>query len=619
MSDWTVPDLVKEYQEGGISRRQFVRTLLAAGITMPMIASVLAACGGGKKETGEAGRVVTTTPQAASTFVPTRRGGGGTLKLLWWQAPVLLNAHLATGTKDFDASTIFTEPLAQYDPEGNLFPVLAAEVPSLDNGGVARDGKSVTWKLKRDVGWHDGRPFTAEDVVFTYEYVIDKDTAATSYGNYSNIDRVEKIDDYTVRVLFKEPVPAWYIPFVGGGGHIFPKHILQPFKGKAAREAPFNLKPIGTGPYKFVDFKPGDILIAEINDKYHVPNRPFFDRVEMKGGGDAASAARAVLQTGEIDHAWNIQVEYDVLERLERESADGRLVVYAGTSTEHIQFNFTDPNVEVDGERSSIKTKHPFFSDLKVRQAFSLAFNRKAVVDALYGKTGAVGRFMLFNPPKYVPPNTPPGEFNLQKANQLLDEAGWRRGADGVRTKDGKRMRVVYQTSENSVRQKTQAIIKKDLESIGVEVELKAINADVYFGGDPGNPDSLRRFSTDLQMYTTGPGSPDPQSFMERFVSKGGERVAQKANNWQGVNIERYQNPEYDKLWDAARVELDPIKRTELFRQMNKLTMLDDIVTVPLVERGAVAVAKKNLAGQDFSSWTSSLYKLAFWHRTTTR
>ena len=608
MSDWTVAELVDELKAGRITRRQLVRTMVAAGLSLPVIAGVLQACGkAGDKAARETGLATASPRDTGQGFQPTKRGGGGTLKMLWWQAPVHANIHISTGTKDDDASHLATEPLAFWDAEANLFPVLAAEIPSVEKGTLDAGGRWVTWKLKKDVVWHDGKPFTAEDVVFTWEYIMDKETASTSVGNYSLIEVVDRIDDHTVKVTYKEPTPYWQQAYVGGDGHIFPKHLMAPYKGRESRNSPYNLKPVGTGPYRVMDFRPGDVIIAEINDKYHVPNRPFFDRVEMKGGGDAPSAARAVLQTGEVDYAWNLQVEFDVLESLEKNGI-GRLEIVEGASTEQLQFNFADPWTEVDGERASIKTKHPFFGDLKVRQAVTLAVNRKLVVDSLYGRTGSIALYSVFNPKKYAPDGA--WEFNLDKANRLLDEAGWRRGPDGVRTKDGKRLKVLYQTSVNSVRQKTQAIVKQDLEKIGFEVELKAVISDVFFSSDPGNPDTYPHFYADLQMYTTGPAI-DPQRFMSRFTTR---EVAQKDNKWSGTNVHRYLNPEVDKLWDQARVELDPVKRTDLFKKINQIT-IDDAVIVPIVARHGVGAAKKDLHGTDQSTWSSDLYKLAYWYR----
>jgi peptide/nickel transport system substrate-binding protein len=284
---------VHRVTHGMADRRTFLRAMMGLGLSGPFLGNLLA--------TYRPAQAQTTPPLADA--VPTRRGGGGKLRLLWWQAPTILNTHLAAGTKDFDASRVVYEPLAAFDPEANLVPILAADIPSLDNGGLAKDGTSVTWKLKQGVVWHDGQPFTADDVVFTWEFVADSATGATTTGSYTNIDHIDKLDAHTVKVVFKEPTALWYDAFFGGRGHILPKHLFAQYKGQEARNVPYNLKPVGTGPYKIVEFKPGDVALYEINTHYHVPNRPFFDTVELKGGGDATSAARAVLQTGEFDFA----------------------------------------------------------------------------------------------------------------------------------------------------------------------------------------------------------------------------------------------------------------------------------------------------------------------------
>jgi peptide/nickel transport system substrate-binding protein len=280
---------IANVKSGRLSRRRFLRMVAGVGITAPMAAQLLALSG-------------VAMAQAPAAYKPTRRGGGGPLKVLWWQGATLLNPHFAVGTKDQEASRIFYEPLAGWDADGNLVPMLAAEVPSVQNGGLSRDGRSVTWKLKRDVQWHDGRPFTADDVLFNWEYAADPATGATTGGSYKEI-KVEKVDSHAVRVLFPKPTPYWADPFVGTVGMIIPKHLFEGFKGAKSREAPTNLKPVGTGAYKFVDFKPGDMVRGQLNPNYHLPNRPHFDSIEFKGGGDAVSAARAVLQTGEYDYA----------------------------------------------------------------------------------------------------------------------------------------------------------------------------------------------------------------------------------------------------------------------------------------------------------------------------
>ncbi|HIK45800.1 MAG TPA: peptide ABC transporter substrate-binding protein, partial [Leptolyngbyaceae cyanobacterium M65_K2018_010] len=239
--------------------------------------------------------------------------GGDTLKLLYWQAPTILNPHFSSGFKDSEASRITLEPLASFNAEGNMVLFLAAEEPTLENGGVAADGTSVTWKLKEGVLWSDGTPFTAQDVVFTYEFITNPEVATTNAGTYESIASVEALDDTTVKITFKEPNPAWYLVFTGTEGMILPQHKFQDYNGPNGREAPANTLPVGTGPYRVVSFIPGDVIVYEANPNYREADQVAFRRVELKGGGDATSAARAVLQTGEYDYAWNLQVEDEIL------------------------------------------------------------------------------------------------------------------------------------------------------------------------------------------------------------------------------------------------------------------------------------------------------------------
>src|SRR5262245_21031113 len=588
--------LLGEVKSARLSRRRFVQTMVGLGVTAPMAAHMLASAGVAQAQT-------------KWTFNPTKRGGGGLVKTLWWQAPTLLNPHFANGTKDQDASRIFYEPLASYDPDGNLVPALAAEVPSLQNGGVTKDGLSVTWRLKKNVVWHDGKPFAADDVVFNWEYVMDTGTAAVTIGQYRDIARIDKLDSHTLKLTFKSPTPFWSTAFCGPTGMIIPKHLFQAFKGDKAREAPTNLKPVGTGPYRFVDFKPGDIVRGELNPTYHVPNRPFFDHIEMKGGGDAPSAARAVLQTGEFDYAWNMQGEDEILKRWEQ-GGKGRADIVSGGNIEHIQLNTTDPWTEADGERSSIKTKHPTLSDPAVRQALNLLVDRGSVQEEIYGRTGIATANFVKAPARYDSKNTK-WEFNVEKANQILDAAGWKRGSDGIRGKDGKKLKFVYQTSINAPRQKTQQIVKQACTKAGIDVELKSITANVFFSSDPANLDTYPHFSTDLQMFTTTMTQPDPQRFMDQFVSW---EVASKDNKWMGRNPTRWRNEEYDRAWKAAEAEMDPVKRAALFIKMNDL-VIQNVVVIPVVFRPRVAAISNRMRDVVQSGWDGDFWALAYWSK----
>ena len=595
MTERELRKLITAVKAGRVSRRVFIRRMVGLGLTAPLASRLLAHAG-----------LAQATP---AEYKPAKAGGGGALRVLFWQAPTLLNPHFAVGTKDQEGARIFYEPLAAWDPDGNLVPVLAAEIPEIENGGVATDGMWVIWKLKKDVQWHDGRPFTADDVVFNWEYSADPATAATTIGSYQNIT-VEKLDPLTVRVRFKKPTPFWADAFVGVNGMIIPKHLFEPYKGANSRAAPADLKPVGTGPYRFVEFKPGDLVLGERNTSYHVADRPYFDTIEMKGGGDAVSAARAVIQSGEYDYAWNMQVEDEILVRLEKApNARGRVEIVPSGAIEHIQVNSTDPWTEVDGERSSVKTQHPLFSDPAVRQALALLIDRAAVQAHIYGRIGiATGNFVN-NPPRFVSKNTN-WEFNVDKANQLLDEAGWKRGPDSIRTKDGKRLKLVFQTSINAPRQKTQAIVKQACQKAGIDMELKSVTSSVYFSSDVANPDTYAKFYSDIQMYNTNMGAPDPELFMRRFVSW---EVAAKENKWQGRNITRWRNEEYDNTFRMAEGELDPVKRAALFIKMNDAVVQEPVV-IPVAYRPMAAAISHRLRAT-LSGWDNTFWNLKDWYR----
>jgi peptide/nickel transport system substrate-binding protein len=531
------------------------------------------------------------------------------LRLLFWENPTILNDHVAVAGRDREASRIVYEPLVSVDPEGQFIPILAEEIPSVENGGRARDGTWTIWRLKQGVVWHDGRPFTADDVLFTWEFVTDPATAATSRGVYENIRRIDKLNDSTVKVVFKERTPLWELP--GQWYGILPKHLFAEYKGANARDAPYNLKPVGTGPYKIVEFKPGDVARYEINPHYHVPNRPFFDTVALKGGGDATSAARAVIQTGEFDFARSIDVDKDVMERLAHQGRKGAFHIVPSMLVTRIDLNRTNPWTEVEGERSSVQVPHPFFSDLRVRQAFALAVDRRTIAEQLYGATGQVTSNILNAPKPFQSPNTR-WAFDLDKAAQLLEQAGWKRGSDGVRVKGGRRMQVLFQAPTNLLYQKMQAIVKKALERLGIEVELKAVPISVYWSGDPANADSASHFYADLQTYG-GPPSIDPQGSMRSFVSW---EIPQKANKWTGWNMVRWANAEYDRLWQQAKTELDPVKRAALFIRMNDL-VIEDVVVIPVVWRNQVHAVSHSLRGLEVGPWDYALWNLAYWYRET--
>ncbi|MDP4301088.1 peptide ABC transporter substrate-binding protein [Leptothrix discophora] len=579
-------------ESGALSRRGFIARLVAAGLPAPMAASLLPIAGEARAQAG------------ASTYEPSRRGGGGALRLLFWQGPTLLNPHFASGSKDVAACRLFYEPLVDWDRDGNLFPLLAREVPSLANGGVARDGLSVTWKLKPGVTWHDGTPFTADDVVATWAYARDPATATITHGSFRSI-QVRKIDALTVRHEFERPTPFW----VDAALHpVLPRHLFAAFQGAGSRDAPANARPVGTGPYRFLELVPGDLVRGELNPTYHQPLKPHFDSVTIKGGGDALSAARAVLQTGEYDYAWNIQVEDDILRRLE-ESGKGTLDFAPGGNIEYLMLNHADPWTEVDGERAAPGSRHPLLLEPAVRQALALLVDRDSIQRFLYGRGGVGSANFLVNPPRYTSRRSGPGH-DPARAEALLEAAGWKRGPDGIRLREGKRLRLLFQTSVNPTRQKVQGLLRQATQRAGIELELKATTASVFFSSDPASNDTAVKFLADLQMYQQGRNGPDPGRFMEMFCSW---QLASRTNKWEGRNVIRWRHEAYDRTFRAAEVEVDPVRRAALLIELNDLVCNDGAI-VPILYRPAVSALARRLRAP-ISGWTVETAQIADWFK----
>jgi peptide/nickel transport system substrate-binding protein len=536
-----------------------------------------------------------------------------TLRMLYSRVPVTLNPHLATGVEDFEAGRIVLEPLATANERNELVPVLAAAIPTAENGGVAADGKSVTWKLQPDITWSDGTPFTAEDVVFTFEFVSNPQVRAATAQYYEAVESVEAVDEHTVKVTFKDVTPAWQIPFTGQTGVILPKHVWAAAMGPTARDVPANQQPIGTGPYQVASFQPGSILF-EPNPNYR-DRPPAFQTLELVGGLAPYAAAREVLSTGEADYAYNLQVEVDLLKDLQ---ADGQGVVMPvfGGLVERVMLNPTDPFAETSaGERASLVTKHPFLSDRRVRQAIAYAIDRDTITETLYGFMGRPTAQLLVAPRPYANPGTIPYEYNLDKAKALLTEAGWTdTDGDGIRDRDGVPMKVVFQTSVNPVRQKTQTLVEDNLEAIGIEVDIKRVRVDDFFSGDPNQTNSINHFYADMQAYTTGNDHPDPTIYLSWWTC---DQIATQANQWQKPNNARYCNPDYDELWTQAQKELNPEKRAALFQEMDAL-LARDVAVIPIVHRAIANGVSQSLTGLEPTPWDTSTWDIARWQRSPT-
>ena len=508
------------------------------------------------------------------------------------------------------------EPLARYDESGNLTPWLVDEIPTVANGGVAEDLTSITWTLTEGVLWSDGTPLTSADVVFTGEYCMNEDLGCNAIAVFGGVESFEAVDDLTVTVNFDGPKPFPYGPFVGATVPIIQAAQFEDCQGAVAVECTEqNFGPVGTGPFVASEFRANDTVVYVANENYRDPNKPFFGEVIFKGGGDAASAARAVLETGEADYAWNLQVEPEILAEMVA-AGKGTLLTGFGTAVERLLVNQTNPDPALGDDRSLYldgENPHPFLTDFNVRKALSLAIDRNILTQVGYGQAGKPGCNILPAPAIYV--STANDGCLIQDvaaANALLDEAGWLPGADGVRAKDGVRLSILYQTSTNSVRQGTQALVKQMWEAIGVETELRNIDAAVFFGGDVANDDNIWKFYADIEMFTNTFDGTDPEAYMATWTC---DQMPGPENQWGANNMQRWCNPEYDALVAEMSGTAAIDDRAALAMQMNDL-LVQDYVMIPLVTRGDVSASNNSLLGVRFNVWDSEEWNIADWSRS---
>ena len=537
--------------------------------------------------------------------------------------PTTLNPYFSLGMSDLQPSRIVYEPLGDFDKGGNLVPILAAEIPTMENGELAADNTSVTWKLRQDVRWSDGERFTAEDVVFTYLYITDPEVNVVTKSEYGQVSNVEALDDYTVKVTFKDVNPAWALSFVGIRGVILPKHIFEPYKGANAREARANTVPVGTGPYRVKEPEPGqsgikpqEVLLLgsqvvkttkiefEPNPYYRFPEKLAFRKIVWRGGGDLNEANRQLFEEG------SLHVSYLVDPTLAAADSKGELLYTPRTGVRRILLNFTDPyKLSIDGEYSSQDVPHPLFSEKVVRQAVAYAINRQTLIDQVY-TTGVPAYAILVAPPQYLSKE----EFytyDPAKANALLDKAGYiDTDGDGFREKDGNKMKLLFQSFVGASTQLAQGIIKENLKAIGIDVEIKTTESGIMFGNDTTNLDHSSHFNADLMMFQTQSNSFDPTSFME-FWTCG--QIPQKANSWKGNNNERWCSQTYDELLQKTKIEPNPEVRQEMFIKLNDM-LVEDVATIPLVWEKNVMGINKNLVGLDSTPWDALTWNIQDWY-----
>ncbi|MEM1342514.1 MAG: peptide ABC transporter substrate-binding protein, partial [Pseudomonadota bacterium] len=354
------------------------------------------------------------------------RGGSGHLNIIYWQAPSTLNPFLSGGTKEVESASLVLESLARFDDTGEITPWLAAEIPTVENGGISEDLTTITWSLREGVLWSDGTPFTAADAVFTWEYCTHPEGGCAQTQYFEGVTSVEALDDLTVQITFDAPTPFPYTALVGSESPIIQAAQFADCLGARAPECTeANFGPIGTGPFVVTDFRPNDVIEFVANENFRFEDRPHFASITFKGGGDATASARSVLETAEFDYAWNLQIDPTVLAEMEAQG-NGTVVTAFGTSVERIMINQTNPDPELGELRATVEGgPHPFLTNQTVTEAMSMAIDRALLVEIGYGAGGRPTCNVLPAPALYASTaNDGCLVQDIEGANAMLDEAG---------------------------------------------------------------------------------------------------------------------------------------------------------------------------------------------------
>lgn len=611
---------LQQLRTGRISRREFGLRAAALGLDLSLIAAALNV----HQPSGIAAQEPPATRPTVGTDLQSR-GEGGELVVLQWFPAAHAFAHVyADLVSAANVSSMVLEPLLSFASDGSLVPNLAIEVPSKANGGLSDDLSTVTLRLREDVHWSDGQPFTSADVAWTWRWVTDERNGAFTSYLWQAIQEVEVVDDATIQLIYEKGTLAWFLPLAGGyNGAIIPAHVWRDQDVDAVNTA-FLTNPIGTGPYRIESFGPDDQIVCTINDFYREPNKPFFSRVRILGGGDPVTTAQRVIQTGDSDVAEFVFAAPEVLKELTAGGDKGRIESTPPIGVERLAFNFSDPHRELEGERSNLDAPHPFLTEYSVRRAMSLAIDRERIhheilADVPYWSTT---RNVLTGIAALESPNTT-FAYDVDRANELLDEAGWKlQGL--VRAREGVILKVSYATSFSGLgqfkryRQKTQEFVQQAWESIGIEVELEQLTGEVYFDVSPENQESYAHFFRDVEMFSSGPLSPFPDVyFQEWYAGPGNANVAQKSNGWNGLNIQRYVNPRFDALFEEATTTTDIERAVDLFIQMNDL-IVEDYVVIPLFAQGTETALSNRLASENIalSDWEPVYWNIANWRTT---
>ena len=535
-----------------------------------------------------------TTPGAsAASGGPAR---GGQLVFAIWQEPTTLASIYANQTVAGVVNAVAVEGLLNTDTNGQYYAVLATKVPTLQNGGVklSADGKKmdVSYELQPGVKWSDGQAFTSADVKFTWETIM-KDPKALTREGYDQIESIDTPNDTTVVMHYK----VIYGPYATRFGGILPQHVLQNVTDISKSD--FNFKPIGTGPFLFTEFVSADHITAVRNPNYRVQGKPYLDRIIFRSV-PSREVAVAQLKAGEVDAMWNLlEAQIPDLER----ATDVKIVATPSPSVERIEMNMAKPADPADPS-----VKHPVLSDSNVRRALLLATPKQQIIDKLlFGKAkpGTSPVSQGWASPKGLSQEG----YDPAKAKQVLDQAGWAPGADGIRSRGGARASVtITTTTGDQVRERVEQILVDEYKAIGVELKIQNQPSSVLLSGSWAASDPRKRGTFDLVMYASSPAIDPHQTINLRYTCKN----IPTPQNQQGQNYTRFCNPDADKLIDDAGSTVDQDRRAKDYADALKL-LNDAVPIIWLYDRQSLDAFRVNVSGYASNVWDNITWSTQDW------
>ena len=520
------------------------------------------------------------------TAAPTATAGpkrGGKLTMAIWQSPTTLNTLLGTQTVMSEVLIYVLDGMVRDQPDGSRAPNLAKEVPTVGNGGVSADGKTITYKLKEGVLWSDGTPFTCEDVKFTWQAIMTPGIGITSTAGYSEMESVECPNPTTVVVKYKNFYARYLVVF----GTIIPKSAGDP---KDMKNWAYNRKPLGTGPFKVQEWVADDHVTLVRNENYREKDKPYLDQIIVRIV-PSADVGLQLIASGEVDMLWSIPIDNTP----QMDKMPG--VKYSAPPRdggERIFFNMAENKDPADPTKP-----HMILGDVKVRQALTLAVNKQRIIDQLlFGKIAPLPGEL--NNGYFACTEVKQATYDVAQARKLLDEAGWIVGSDGIRVSkgakyapDGTRLRLKYATTTgNKLREDTQALVMQDLKAVGVEAYVENAPSSVVIGTWEAN--SPRRHGNfDLVQYSTSVDSLEPSGgLINTFATSS----LSSEKNPNGQNVSRFSDPKVDALLKQAQTEPDPAKRKPVYCQVAQIVS-DAYPAIYLYQAGNAYAYRDRLQG----------------------